>query len=86
MEPTFDPGDLVVIDPDIPYQPGDYVVAVGPEGGATFGRYKATGVNAEGADTFEVVPTNPYYAPLRSGAQSLTIGGVMVEHRKFRRR
>lgn len=86
MEPVFDAGDLVVIDPDIPYQPGDYVVAVGTEGKATFGKYKATGVNDEGADTFEIVPLNPYYAPLRSGSLSLTIGGVMVEHRKFRRR
>lgn len=86
MEPEFDAGDLVVIDPDVPYQPGDYVVAVGTEGKATFGKYKATGVNSEGADTFEIVPLNPYYAPLRSGLLSLTIGGVMVEHRKFRRR
>lgn len=86
MEPVFEAGDLVVIDPDISYQPGDYVVAVGTEGKATFGKYKATGVNDEGADTFEIVPLNPYYAPLKSGHLSLTIGGVMVEHRQFRRR
>lgn len=86
MEPVFDAGDIVVIDPDIPYQPGDYVVAVGPEGRATFGRFKSLGMNDEGADTFEIVPLNPFYAPLKSGPLSLTIGGVMVEHRKYRRR
>lgn len=85
MENVFSEGDVVVIDPDIHAQPGDFVVAVDDTGTTTFRRYRDLGVNKDGNRIFELIPLNSLYASLRSDQQFTTIKGVMVEHRKYRR-
>lgn len=86
MEDVFAEGDVVVIDPDMDLQPGDYVVALEDNGNTTFRRYKDSGINDEGNRIFELVPLNSLYPTLRSDRQGITIKGVMVEHRKYRPR
>jgi SOS-response transcriptional repressor LexA len=86
MEPLFREGDIVLIDPTIQPRPGDFVVATEESGEATFKKYRAAGLNAEGASVFELIPLNENYAPLRSDRQQIQVVGTMVEHRRFRRR
>ncbi len=86
MEPRFQPGDMVVIDPTLQPSPGDFVVATEPSGEASFRQYRSAGINENGIDVFELVPLNALHAPLRSDRVALRIAGVMVEHRQYRRR
>lgn len=86
MELEFRAGDIVIINPTIQPQPGDFVVATCEGGEATFKQYRNGGRNEHGQDVFELWPLNPLYAPMRSDRQKLGIVGVMVEHRKYRRR
>ena len=86
MEPRFHAGDVVVIDPTTKPEPGDFVAAIEGTGEATFRQYRSTGVNEHGEDGFELQPLNQLYAPVRSDRLQVTIIGVMVEHRQYRRR
>ncbi|MGC9199568.1 MAG: LexA family protein [Acidobacteriaceae bacterium] len=86
MEPRFQPGDVVVVNPTLQPDPGDFVVATDPNGEATFRQYRNAGINENGAEVFELVPLNALHAPLRSDRVELAIAGVMVEHRQYRRR
>lgn len=87
MEPTFNEGDLVIIDPSVPPVPGDFVMATQGEMGeaATFKRYRvADMIGLE--PVIDLVPDNPDYPTLRIGPnQPGRIVGTMVEHRRFRR-
>ena len=86
MLPEFLEGDVVMIDPDEPPHPGDFVVAKNGEHEATFKKYKPRGYNAEGFEWFELVPLNDNYPPMRSDVCQIKIIGTMVEHRRYRRR
>ncbi len=90
MEPGFHEGDMVLIDPTIHPEPGDYVVAsvtLREAGGeATFRQFRNAGLNERGESVFELCPLNPLHAPMRSDRQAIRLVGVMVEHRRFRRR
>lgn len=86
MQPEFGEGDLVIIDPDIDPIPGDYVAAKNGSDEATFKKYRPRGFNPDGVEYFELVPLNEDYAPIRSDMSEVDIIGVMVEHRKYRRR
>ena len=86
MLPEFSEGDVVLIDPDEPHHPGDFVVAKNGEHEATFKKYKPRGYNAEGHEWFELVPLNDNYPPMRSDICQIKIIGTMVEHRRYRRR
>lgn len=86
MEPDFKNGDRVLIDPDIAPRPGDFVAARNHKQEATFKKYRVRGIDANGAEIFELVPLNPDFETMRSDAQSLVIIGVMVEHRRKYRR
>ncbi len=85
MEPEFKEGDVVVIDPDVAPNAGDYVVARNHEEAATFKKYRPRGINEAGQDVFELVPLNEDYAPMRSDLQTILIIGTMVEHTRYRR-
>ena len=85
MEPEFKEGDVVVIDPDVAPNAGDYVVARNHEESATFKKYRPRGINEAGQDVFELVPLNEDYAPMRSDLQHIIIIGTMVEHTRYRR-
>ncbi|MFQ1753529.1 helix-turn-helix domain-containing protein [Aeromonas veronii] len=85
MEPEFTEGDLVLIDPDEPLHPGDFVVARNGEE-ATFKKYRPRGYSEDGKEIFELAPLNDDYATMRSDRQPIQIIGTMVEHRRRRRR
>lgn len=86
MEPEFKEGDKVIIEPAISPQPGDFVVAKNTEEEATFKKYRPRGTSESGNMIFELVPLNDDFATLHSERDHLHIIGVMVEHRKYRRR
>ncbi len=86
MEPEFTEGDLVLIDPDEPLHPGDFVVAKNGEEEATFKKYRPRGYSEDGKEIFELAPLNDDYATMRSDRQPIQIIGTMVEHRRRRKR
>lgn len=87
MTPDFVEGDRVVIDTGIRAQPGDYVVAQQAEGEATFKKYRLRGIDREtGAEQFDLIPLNEDYPTLHADERTAQIVGVMVEHRRYRRR
>lgn len=86
MFPQFEPGDRVIIDPEIVPQPGDFVAAKNDGHEATFKKYRPRGRNADGKEVFELVPLNDDFPTLRSDVEPIQIIGTMVEHRKYRRR
>ena len=86
MQPEFREGDIIIVDPSVDPQPGDYVVAKNSTEGATFKKYRPRGADAAGNRVFELVPLNDDYPTLRSDQEPLQVVGVMVEHRKKRRR
>lgn len=86
MEPEFTEGDLVLIDPSEPIHPGDFVVAKNGEEETTFKKYRPRGIGDDGEEIFELIPLNDDYPAMRSDRQSIQIIGVMVEHRRRRKR
>lgn len=85
MIPEFNPGDRVIIDPDVSPHPGDFVAAKNGEQEATFKKYRPRGMDATGNMVFELIPLNDDYPTLRSDVDHIRIVGTMVEHRKYRR-
>lgn len=85
MIPDFNPGDRVIIDPEVVPHPGDFVAAKNGEQEATFKKYRPRGMDASGNMVFELVPLNDDYPTLRSDVEPIRIVGTMVEHRKYRR-
>lgn len=86
MEPEFTEGDLVLIDPDEPLHPGDFVVAKNGEEEATFKKYRPRGYGEDGKEIFELAPLNDDYPTMRSDRQHIQIIGTMVEHRRRRKK
>ena len=86
MAPEILEGDVVVIDPDEPPNPGDFVVAKNGDHEATLKQYRPRGTNDQGQEYFELVPINPVYPTMRSDHHHVTIIGVMMEHRRYRKR
>ena len=86
MAPEILEGDVVVIDPDVDPLPGDYVVAKNGSHEATLKQYRPRGTNDQGQEYFELVPLNPVYPTMRSDHHHVAIIGVMMEHRRYRRK
>lgn len=85
-EESFNEGDRIIVDCTVTPLPGDFVVARNGEHEATFKKYRPRGVDEQGRDVFELVPLNPDYPTIRSDRQPVQIIGVMVEHRRYRRK
>lgn len=85
MQPEFKPGDRIIIDPDVPPQPGDFVLADSATEGVTFKKYRPVRIDANGITTFELIPLNNDYLTLVSDTNQLRIIGTMVEHRRYRK-
>lgn len=81
MLPRFQPGDLLIVDPELSPNPGNFVVARNGTNQATFKKYRPRGVDEHGHMVFELVPLNEDYPTLRSDTEKLTVLGVVVEHR-----
>jgi SOS-response transcriptional repressor LexA len=86
MLPEFREGDKIVIDPAVQPLPGDMVIAKNTEEEATFKKYRPRGYNERGEMVFELIPLNEDYPVMRSDIEHLRVIGVMVEHRKYRKR
>ncbi|MGF6837019.1 SOS-response transcriptional repressor LexA [Paraburkholderia youngii] len=86
MLDEFKEGDVVIVDPAVQPLPGDFVVAKNTQEEATFKKYRPRGSNERGDMVFELVPLNDDYPTLHSERDHLRVIGVMVEHRKYRRR
>lgn len=88
MEPFFNEGDLIIVDPDEAPRPGDFVVAKNDDEDekATFKKYRPRGIDENGQEVFELVPLNDDFPTLHSDRQHIEIIGVMVEHRIYRKR
>ena len=86
MAPEILEGDVVVIDPDVDPLPGDIVAAKNGSHEATIKQYRPRGTNDQGQEYFELVPLNPVYPTMRSDHHHVTIIGVMMERRRYRRR
>lgn len=86
MLPVFQPGDRIIVDPEISPNPGDYVVARNGSNQATFKKYRLRGMDPKGEMIFELVPLNQDYPTLRSDIDHLIVIGVVTEHRKQLRR
>lgn len=83
MLPRFRAGDTVVVDPTRQPAVGKFVVAARMgEPGAILAQYASRGVDAEGANVFELTPLNPLYPSNRSDREVVKILGVVVEKRE----
>jgi len=85
MAPTFNEGDMVIVDCKVAPRPGDCVVATDHTGEATFKVFRDLGIGDSGNKVFELKPLNDLYAVRRSDKEDLTIIGTMIEHRRKRR-
>jgi SOS-response transcriptional repressor LexA len=86
MEPDFREGDRILVDPAVRPIAGDFVVAANGRDEATFKTYRPRGTDAVGNEVFELVPLNPDYPTISSDREPARVIGVMVEHRRYRRR
>ena len=84
----FWPGEIIIVDPEASVRPGDFVVAkLEAEEKATFKKFRDRGAGPAGTPRFELVPLNPDYPTINvDEANPGRIIGVMVEHRRGRRR
>lgn len=84
MEPAFYQGEIVIVDPTLSANPGDYVVARvanSPDNEATIKQYAVTGIDRNGVETFELRPLNPLFPTLSSKEFEIDLLGVVVEKR-----
>jgi SOS-response transcriptional repressor LexA len=87
MELEFQPGDKVIIDPEVKPQPGDFVVAKRDDDEeATFKKYRVRNQDEDGRDVIELIPLNSDWPTLMIDQDNPGhIVGTMVEQRRYRR-
>ena len=85
MEPDFIEGDIVIIDPSVKPEPGEFVLAR-DHNTIIFRKYREDGINQENRINFVLIPLNQDYAQILSSATDVQILGTMVEHRIYRRK
>lgn len=76
--PRFQPGDSVIIDPDLKPTPGDMVLAV-IRGTALFRKYRQRGKDVD------LEPLNPDWETVTASTKLAVIRGTMSEHSQPRR-
>lgn len=88
MMDAIGPGDHVFLDPELEPQPGDYVLAkLDGEKRVVFRKYRARQRDRMAVPVVELVPLNEDYPTYVINSKHCgRILGVMVEHRKYRRR
>lgn len=80
MEPEFNEGEIIVINPHIETQPGEFVIVKDEDKGqATFKQLKKYG------NTFVLHPLNPKYPDieLRRGSKYRVVGKVVEKKKKY---
>lgn len=88
MEPDYREGDIIVVDPDINPEPGDFVVAkLDDTEEATFKKYRPRGLDDNGHEIIDLVPLNGDFPTIRLNShRSGHICGTVIEHRRNPRR
>ena len=88
MLEEFYPGDIVVLDPELPPQPGDFVVAkLDKDDKVIFRKYRPRGLDSKGKPVIELAPFNDDYPTLVMDQRNPgRVIATLVEHRKYRRR
>lgn len=87
MEPEFCDGDIIVIDPVVEPQPGDYILAEIFEDGMdagelTFKQFRPRGLGPDGL-VFDLVPLNPIYDTITIiDGKSGRVRGRLMEFRR----
>lgn len=87
MLEEFYPGDIVILDPEVPPQPGDFVVAkLDKDDAVTFRKYRPRGYDGQGKLVIELAPLNDDYPLLVIDQRNPgRVIATLVEHRKYRR-
>lgn len=87
MQPVFQDGDWIILDPVAVPEPGDFVVAkCGAKKELVLRKYRPKGLDTSGNMTFELVPLNEDYPSLRSDIVPIEVIGTLIEHRIFTRK
>lgn len=88
MEPDFESGELVLIDPDIQPNPADYVVALRQgEKAVTFKRWRPRGFDEKtGEEYSQLIPSNENYPIIDSRFTPFSICGVAVQRNQILRK
>lgn len=81
MWPLIQPGDRVLIDPDVAPEPGDVVLALLDDSQALLRRLRA---HSSQLVSYELVPANQEYSIVRSLDANARMVGTMVEHHRLR--
>lgn len=83
-EPTFRAGDLIIVDPNVRPNPGDFVIArVAESPEAIFAQYRVRRDRDSGRSFIELVPLNPAWPTLTlDWRQTGEVVATMVEHRR----
>jgi transcriptional regulator with XRE-family HTH domain len=83
--PYFMPGDVVIIDPELKPEPGDFVAAHVEKAGIAFCQYRVINFDKDNRPIFDLVPLNSFFPTLSPAAQTIQILGTMQEHRRYRK-
>lgn len=87
MLPEIQPSDRLLIDPAVQPVPGDLVAVHSHRTHESYIRkYRALGFNAGGDLIFEARPVDADYPVLQAESDLLQVLGVVVEHRRIRKR
>ncbi|MGM8890676.1 LexA family protein [Psychrobacter sp. 1Y1] len=88
MEPDFESGELVLIDPDMQPNPADYVVALRKgEKAVTFKKWRPRGFDeATGEEYSQLIPSNPDFPIIDSRFIPFSICGVAVQRNQVLRK
>ena len=88
MEPDFESGELVLIDPDIQPNPADYVIALRKgEKAVTFKKWRPRGFDeATGEEYSQLIPSNPDFPIIDSRFTPFSICGVAVQRNQVLRK
>lgn len=82
MSPLFQPGEHIIIDPQVAPAPGSYVAADVQGQGVLVRKYRPLKVSASGVQTFELVPANDDYPTIHSEDFDIKTLGTVIEHRR----
>ena len=76
MEPEFREGEIIVVNPHIAWEAGNYVIVKNADGEATFKQIKKKG------KMWVLHPLNPKYEDIQVDNRQLFVVGVVVEKLK----
>jgi transcriptional regulator with XRE-family HTH domain len=87
MAPLYQLGDVIIVDKSVSPEDDDIVVAGTPGNILMLRSYQDLGKNSRGQDVYELRSTNADYPTIpMNSVKGLHVVGVVIEHRRRRRR